>query len=167
MAAEDAGAPPGRWARAERLRGTLTRRQETDMNGTRRTALASLALAVGVLLAATGGAADPAAPLSRTAIEEVVRDYLLAHPEVILQSIQAMQDRQRAAQQQQAAQRLAARQDELYREPAAPVGGNPSGDVTVAEFFDYRCRYCRSVAETVAKLVESDPGSGSSTRSSS
>ena len=128
------------------------------MNGTPRTALASLALAVGVLLAATGGAADPAVPLSRAAIEEVVREYLLAHPEVILQSIQAMQDRQRTTQQQQAAQRLAARHDELYREPAAPVGGNPSGDVTVVEFFDYRCPYCRSVAETVAKLVESDPG---------
>ncbi len=41
---------------------------------------------------------------------------------------------------------------------AAPVGGNPSGDVTLVEFFDYNCPYCRRVAPTVVELQEADPG---------
>jgi protein-disulfide isomerase len=121
--------------------------------------LASLTLAAGVLLGAGGaGAEDPPTPASRAVIEEIVREYLLKHPEVIIQSIQGLQERQRASQEQQAVQRLAAREGDLLRDASAPVGGNPAGDVTLVEFFDYRCSYCRSVADAVAKLVESDPG---------
>lgn len=128
------------------------------MTGIRRIVLASLALVVGLLFGTTGRAADAPSPESRAGIEEIVREYLLKHPEVILQSIQAMQERQRAVEQEQGAQRLAARQDDLLRDASAPVEGNPAGDVTVVEFFDYRCQYCRSVADTVTKLVQSDPG---------
>jgi protein-disulfide isomerase len=127
--------------------------------GSWRVKLASLALAAGVLSGvASAGAEDPPTPASRAAIEEIVREYLLKHPEVIIQSIQGMQERQRASEEQQAVQRLAAREGDLLRDASAPVGGNPAGDVTLVEFFDYRCSYCRSVADTVVKLVESDPG---------
>ena len=45
----------------------------------------------------------------------------------------------------------------MLRDPESPVHGNPSGDVTVVEFFDYRCRYCKAVAGSVTQLLKDDP----------
>ena len=53
---------------------------------------------------------------------------------------------------------LAARRTELERDPNAPVLGNPDGDVTVVEFFDYNCPYCKKVADVMKSLIEKDPG---------
>jgi protein-disulfide isomerase len=126
------------------------------MSGPVRIVIASLAVAL-LVGPAPGRAEDPPSPASRAGIEAIVREYILKHPEVILESMQGMQERKRAAAREQASQRVAARQDDLLRDPAAPVEGNLAGDVTVVEFFDYRCPHCRSVAGTVDKLVESDP----------
>ena len=52
---------------------------------------------------------------------------------------------------------IAERSDEILNDPAAPVGGNPAGDVTLVEFFDYNYPYCRKVAPTVAALEEANP----------
>ncbi len=53
---------------------------------------------------------------------------------------------------------IEARRSEIYDDPQAPVGGNPEGDVTIVEFFDYNCPYCREVAAVLEELVSSDPG---------
>ena len=68
-----------------------------------------------------------------------------------------MQERQRASEAENLKRRLAERRAEILHDPAAPVGGNPDGDVTLVEFFDYNCPYCRRVAPSVAELVETDP----------
>jgi protein-disulfide isomerase len=90
--------------------------------------------------------------------EQRVRDYLLSHPEVIMEALQVLQQRQRLAEAEELRQAIARRSDELLHDPAAPVGGNPSGDVTLVEFFDYNCTYCRRVAPTVAGLIAADSG---------
>jgi protein-disulfide isomerase len=87
-----------------------------------------------------------------------VRAYLLAHPEVIMEAIQILQQRQQAAQAEQVKGVIAARARELFHDPAAPEGGNPAGDVTLVEFFDYNCPYCRGVAPTLVELRGADPG---------
>jgi protein-disulfide isomerase len=89
---------------------------------------------------------------------ERVRAYLLAHPEVIVEAVQLYQQRQQAAQAEAAKRTIAAKSDEILRDPAAPVGGNQAGDVTLVEFFDYNCKYCRSVAPTIAEALGADPG---------
>ena len=101
-------------------------------------------------------AADPSAPPSREAIEQIVRDYLIAHPEVIAEALRALEDRQQAEQRQRLAEAIRAHRDELLADPGAPVGGNAQGDVTVVEFFDYRCPHCRHMAPTVTQLVRDD-----------
>ena len=53
---------------------------------------------------------------------------------------------------------MATHQEELLRDPASPVSGNLNGDVTVIEFFDYRCGYCKRVASAVTQLQQDDPG---------
>ena len=81
----------------------------------------------------------------RAATEQIVRDYLLEHPEVIREALGVLQQREAAAAEDTARRALAAHQDELLADPSSPVLGNPDGDVTIVEFFDYRCGYCKRV----------------------
>ena len=125
----------------------------------RRLALALLAAcAVGIAAATSGRAQQPLqstpAPTGQPdEFGERVRAYLLAHPEVIFEAAQLYQQRQQAAQAEAAKQTIASKADEILRDPAAPVGGNEAGDVTLVEFFDYNCKYCRSVAPTIAEVL--------------
>ena len=100
------------------------------------------------------------------AFEQRVREYLLRNPEVIMEALQILQERQRAAEAENLKRTIAERSEEILNDPAAPVGGNPAGDVTLVEFFDYNCQYCRRVAPTVTELEEADLIFASSTRSS-
>lgn len=99
---------------------------------------------------------DPSPAPSREAIEQIVREYLLAHPEVVGEALRALEQQREAAERQRQAEALKLREHDLLRDPAAPVGGNPQGNVTVVEFFDYRCGYCKSVAPTVKQLLRDD-----------
>lgn len=125
-------------------------------------------LLAGVLLASTiGGTAlaqqAPSGPVSSApaaetdAFGERVRAYLLEHPEVIMEAVQIYQDRQQAAQAETAKSTITARSDTLFHDPASPVGGNPDGDVTLVEFFDYNCPYCRVAAPVMTELTKADP----------
>jgi protein-disulfide isomerase len=121
-------------------------------------------MAAGATLFAINATAQQRAPASSTSerpvdldeFEQRVRDFLLEHPEVIMEALQVLQERQRAAEADSIKRTIAARRDEIFNDPSAPVGGNPSGDVTVVEFFDYNCHYCRRVAPTLAEVEESD-----------
>ena len=100
-------------------------------------------------------AAQQSAP-DKSAIEQIVKDYLLAHPEVIVESLNAFQRKQEAAEAEAQRGALVSRQDELFKNPSSPVLGNPKGDVTLVEFFDYQCGYCKSVHADVRRLIDSD-----------
>jgi protein-disulfide isomerase len=114
--------------------------------------LAAWLVAGMVLLFATQlHAAESVDVKSREAVEQVIREYILRNPEIIHEALQALQVRQREAEQQRVREIISGRRDELFRDPRSPVGGNPSGDVTVVEFFDYRCPHCKSVAGTVKR----------------
>ena len=120
--------------------------------------LAGLVLFVGwVILEARRPSSDEIAGLPADQFGKRVHDYLLEHPEVILESVQRLQDQQRAgaANQDQAA--VASHADQLFRDLGTPVGGNPQGDVTLVEFFDYNCPYCRKVAPAMEEVERSDP----------
>jgi protein-disulfide isomerase len=106
--------------------------------------------------------AQAARPMSSQAaeldeFEQRVRDYLLKNPEVIMEALQILQERQRAAEAENLKRTIAERGEEILNDPAAPVGGNPAGDVTLVEFFDSNCPYCRRVAPTVVELERADP----------
>lgn len=99
---------------------------------------------------------DEAAELSADRIESIVRDYLMREPEIIYEALQELQRRQNEAAAERQRQAVVANRDELHHDPAAPVGGNPDGDVTLVEFFDYRCMYCRRVVSSMQALLEDD-----------
>jgi protein-disulfide isomerase len=91
-------------------------------------------------------------------IEKIVHDYLMAHPEVIKEAIIALQAKEEAQKADSQTQAVAANKDKLLNDPATPVAGNPIGDVTLVEFFDYHCPYCKAVAEPLDRLLREDKG---------
>lgn len=92
----------------------------------------------------------------RKAIESIVTDYLIEHPEIILRALQVLDERKQAAKAAQEKSALAANRDALEQDPNSPIAGNPEGDVTVVEFFDYRCPYCKRVGPVVERLRKED-----------
>jgi protein-disulfide isomerase len=111
-----------------------------------------------VLLAAAAPAVTAAdfTPDQRKAIEAIVGDYLKNHPEVMIDAMQAADDKLKAEAKDKAQQALAAHRKELLDDPLSPTAGNPQGDVTLVEFFDYRCPYCKQVEPALEKLVGED-----------
>jgi len=95
--------------------------------------------------------------LPQGAFERRVHDYLVANPEVIVEAMQNLERKQREVEQTEAQAALAAHRDELLNSPESPVGGNPQGDVTLVEFFDYNCPYCRQVAPAMVEAEDDDP----------
>lgn len=97
-------------------------------------------------------------PGQTEAIEKIVHDYLLEHPEVIRDAIQALQAKEEAAKADQQAGALAQYKDRILNDPGSPVAGNAMGDVTIVEFFDYKCPYCKRVTPALGELLAADKG---------
>jgi protein-disulfide isomerase len=87
---------------------------------------------------------------------DAVRDYLLEHPEVLIEAMDVLKDREAKAAAERDASLLLAKSDEVFANPNDWVGGNPQGDITLVEFMDYRCGYCRKAYDEVNTLVETD-----------
>jgi protein-disulfide isomerase len=125
--------------------------------------LPALALTGVVALAAPTRAQAPAqapAPMTeaqRQAIEGVVRDYLLKNPEVLQEAMAELEKRQQESQRQAQASALKETRDTLHNSPHGLVAGNPNGDVTLVEFFDYNCGYCKRALTDLQTLVKGDP----------
>ncbi len=89
-------------------------------------------------------------------IERIVRDYILAHPEILIQSVTEYQRRLKQVESERQQEAVVASRAALTQDPDSPVIGNPDGDVTIVEFFDYKCPYCKRVAATLKKVAEAD-----------
>jgi protein-disulfide isomerase len=101
------------------------------------------------------GAAE-LAPEQRREIESIIHDYLLQHPEVLIEAMRAAEEKVKTEAGEKAQQALIARRGEIFDDPGTPVGGNPKGDVTLVEFFDYRCPYCKQVQPRLKELLAGD-----------
>lgn len=90
-------------------------------------------------------------------IQDLVIQTILENPEVIMQAVNILQERDKVAAEAQAGEALESQRALLETDPNAPVLGNPDGDVTVVEFFDYNCPYCKKAGDIVQELIEKDP----------
>jgi protein-disulfide isomerase len=95
--------------------------------------------------------------LTEEDVNQLVREYILQNPEIVMEAIGILQEREQAAQQATQNQLLASVSDQLVNSPNDPVGGNPDGTITLVEFFDYNCSYCKRAADTVKALTEANP----------
>ena len=89
-------------------------------------------------------------------IGQIVRDYLLANPEILLELSQTLEAKQKDAEAKQREAAMASSADQLFRSPHDHVAGNPEGDVTIVEFFDYNCGWCKKGFSEVVSLIEKD-----------
>ena len=114
-------------------------------------------LALALVLVPGGRADEPLTPAQKQAVEQLIHDYFLKHPDYMIEVLQAAEAKLKADKADEAKQAIAARRNELLHDAGSPVAGNPDGDVTIVEFFDYRCPYCKQVEPSLETLVKQDP----------
>ena len=95
-------------------------------------------------------------PDQQQAIQGIIHDYLMKHPEVLTEALQRAEAKLKSDAGEKAKQALVARRNEIFDDPQTPVGGNPKGDVTLVEFFDYRCPYCKRMHPALRELLAAD-----------
>lgn len=112
----------------------------------------------GILLLSisTTYAADPLTSDQKKVFEEVIRDYLIKNPDIILKSMEKLRERERLSQRQAAIEKLTSNKAIIFKHPMTPTSGNMNADVTLVEFFDYQCGYCKQVARSLVKLIQND-----------
>lgn len=113
-------------------------------------ALVAFSIGFGAVSFAAEGAAKN---LSASDVEKIVHDYIVNNPQVILT---AVDDYQKKSMQARFSGALEANKDTVFKDRSSPETGNPKGDVTVVEFFDYNCGYCKRVLPMVQALLEKD-----------
>ncbi len=133
---------------------SAARRARSLVAGAAALALTALAPLVPVTPAT---AADVFSPEQKKAIETIIKDYLVANPELFLEIQGALEQKMEKVQAEKLKVALKENAADIYRRPDAPFAGNPNGDITVVEFFDYNCGYCKRGLSDIAKLVENDP----------
>ncbi len=114
-------------------------------------------LILAALLAfALPAAAQEMTDAEREAFRAEVRAYLLENPEVIMEAVGILEARENEARVNADVQMARANQDALFNDPTSFVGGNPNGDITIVEFMDYRCGFCKRAFPEVKALLEND-----------
>ncbi|MEJ0077209.1 MAG: DsbA family protein [Alphaproteobacteria bacterium] len=93
----------------------------------------------------------------RGEIEKIIKDYLLAHPEVLQEAMAELEKKQQVAETEKARSAIKNHSDALFNSPRQVVLGNPQGDVTFVEFFDYNCGYCKRALSDMTTLLNNDP----------
>jgi len=116
--------------------------------------MTGLALAVAFVLAPMQASAQD---LTRDDVETIVREYLIQNPEVIADALTELDRRQQEAEEQARVQALNESADILFNSTRQVVLGNPDGDVTLVEFFDYNCGYCKRAHGDMVRLIEEMP----------
>jgi protein-disulfide isomerase len=119
--------------------------------------LTALALVFWFVLSPDRGAGDvPNQVRNRQDVEQIVRNYLLENPEVIFEAARRMEQKEKDQRQARMSEGAVTHAADLYNRPDAIVVGNPKGDITIVEFFDYRCGPCRRLMPELTQLVKLD-----------
>lgn len=119
--------------------------------------IGSILLSVVIVLTNIQAKAETITPAQKKAFELIIHDYLLENPEVIIQSMKVLQKREQKAQINKTKRLLKTNFNRIYKNPMTAYSGNAKGDVTLVEFFDYQCGYCKQVTSSIIKLIKKDP----------
>jgi len=106
--------------------------------------------------ASTAAVPSTLTPELRREFEALIKDYLIKNPEVMIEVQTALEAKMEKINAEKMAVSLKENAKEIFQSPTAPIAGNPKGDVTVVEFFDYNCGYCKKALPDLAALMQSD-----------
>jgi len=121
-----------------------------------RSLAAAAALSLPLALPAQALDLDNLTEAERATLHAEIRAYLLDNPEVIMEAVAVLEERQAQGQAQADIDLVRANADAIFNDGHSWVGGNPEGDITLVEFMDYRCGYCRRAVDEVNGLLEED-----------
>jgi protein-disulfide isomerase len=122
-----------------------------------RLAMAALCVAAGVsLLPLAAGADDALTDAQKQQLDQRIHDYIMTHPEVVMEALQAYDQQQKDKEATDQKQAIVDRRDDLLHDAGDPVGGNAQASLTVVEFFDYHCPYCKAVAPEFLSTIQKD-----------
>lgn len=97
-----------------------------------------------------------ATTMSKADIEKIVHQYIMDNPQVLIDSVSAFETKLQDQQQEQAMAVVRDSADWIYKNPNHAVAGNPNGDITIVEFFDYNCGYCKQALNDLMTLIDQD-----------
>ncbi len=92
----------------------------------------------------------------RKQVKEIIREYLQKNPKDIIQSIQTMREKQKNKAKNLSQKNIDIYKQQIISDPTSPIAGNPKGDVTIVEFFDYSCGYCKKIFPNLKRLILED-----------
>jgi len=121
-----------------------------------RSLLAALALSTTLALPAAALDLSAMSPEEKAAFGAAVKEYLMQNPEVLVEAINVLDARQQAASAQNDKQLVQTNANDIFHSAGDWVGGNPDGNVTMVEFIDYKCTYCKKAYEVVDRLLAKD-----------
>ena len=113
-------------------------------------------LAATMLLAPAAASAQSFSDDQKQAIEGIIKDYLLKHPEVLQEAMSALEKKQQEADAEKARTTIKDNNATLFNSPHQVVLGNPQGNITMVEFFDYNCGYCKRALPDMLSLLKTD-----------
>lgn len=109
---------------------------------------------VGATLFAPAVRAAGFSDAQKTEIGDIVKAYLMEHPEVISEAMQALDDRSKAAEAQGRSDTIAANHDAIFSSPYQAVLGDPAAKIALVEFFDYNCGYCKKALSDTRAILD-------------
>lgn len=89
----------------------------------------------------------------QTASDQQIKNYILAHPEVLVESLTKYQQQESQADNKKAEAEIGKQSDAIFKNPNSPIIGNPNGKSVIVEFFDYNCHYCKGILPDLKKVV--------------
>jgi protein-disulfide isomerase len=118
----------------------------------------SIALAVALCFAGArlASAADAFNPAQKDEVRKLVREYLSEHPEAVMEAINALQAKDEKAKTDKQVSAIKDRKKDIFEQTDGTVLGNPKGNVTLVEFFDYNCGYCKAMFPALMDVVKAD-----------
>lgn len=116
------------------------------------------ALSLGTALPASALDLGNLSDEERSLFRDEVRAYLLDNPEVLIEAFEVYEMRQELAQAELDVELVKANAEDLFNDGFSHVEGNPDGDITIVEFVDYQCGFCRRAYDVVQELLEKDSG---------
>jgi protein-disulfide isomerase len=120
---------------------------------------AAILIAAGIGMASLPAVAQEDAPLTPKqvdGVQKIIRAYLLEHPEVISDAVEALREKMRAQSEADSKKAILSYKDELFDSKDDPIAGNPKGDVTLVEFFDYNCGFCKQTMDAMFDAAKAD-----------
>jgi protein-disulfide isomerase len=114
-------------------------------------------LAAAAIAFAVPAAAQPFSEAQRSELHKIIKEYLIKHPEVLQEAMAELEKKQALAEAEKARSAIKNHTEAIFNSPRQVTLGNPQGDVTFVEFFDYNCGYCKRALDDMMALMAKDP----------